>query len=65
MINSLELMTFQSWSGCWYPVLDIIEHTGKPGLLTPIQMQYQETFNTNVIDNFLIFPTVTHMPQSD
>jgi hypothetical protein len=42
-----------------------IEHPRKPELLTPIQMQSQETFNANVVANILSFPMVTHMPQSD
>jgi hypothetical protein len=57
-IDDLEVMTLQSWPGCWNAVMDRIEHPENSWLLTPIQMQYQETLNTNIIANFLSFPMV-------
>jgi hypothetical protein len=34
-------------------------------LLTPNQMQSQETSNTNIVAHFLNFMMLTHMPQFD
>jgi hypothetical protein len=65
MVNGLGVMIFQSWPECWNSFLDRIAHPEIFECLTPIQMQSQETFNTNIIENFLIFPMAIHKPQSD
>jgi hypothetical protein len=64
-INGLEVMTFQSWPSCRNSVLDRIMHPEKSECLIPIRLQYQETFNTNIVANFLSFITAIHTPQSD
>jgi hypothetical protein len=46
-------------------VLDRIEHPEKSELLTPIRMQYQKIFNTNIVANSLCFLTHPYMHQSD
>jgi hypothetical protein len=65
MINGLGVMTFGSRSGCWNSVLDSIEPPKKSERLAPIRMQSQETFNTNIVANFLIFLTAIYTLYSD
>jgi hypothetical protein len=49
MVNGLGAKTFGTWPSCWNDVLDQIKHSEKTGLLTPIQMPSQETFNTHIV----------------
>jgi hypothetical protein len=41
-----------------------MEHLEKSGLSTPIRMPSQETFNTNMVDNFLSSSTAIYTPYS-
>jgi hypothetical protein len=42
-----------------------MEHPEKSRLPTQIHMPYQETFNKNMVDNYLISPTAISTPYSD
>jgi hypothetical protein len=42
-----------------------MKHPEKSGLSTPILMPSQETFNTNMVSNFLSSPTAIYTPYSD
>jgi hypothetical protein len=65
MISGLGVTTFWSWPGCWDSVLGRIKYPVKSELLTLNRMQSQETSNINIAANFLNFPPVIHMLQSD
>jgi hypothetical protein len=65
MISSSEVMTFGNWLGGGNFALGRIEHSEKSATLAPIQIPSQETFNTNIVADFLSFPMVAHAPQSD
>jgi hypothetical protein len=65
MINGLWFMQFLSRPDSWNSALHSIEHPEKYEGLTPITMQSEETFNTNIVDNFLNFPTAICMHYFD
>jgi hypothetical protein len=58
-----ELWVLEVEPGCWNSVIDRIEHLKKSELLTPIWIQSQKTFNTNIVDsvlNFFMHPYTTY-----
>jgi hypothetical protein len=50
-------MIFRTLTSLLYSCADRFEQCAKPELLTPKPIQFQETCNLSIVDNFLIFPT--------
>jgi hypothetical protein len=63
-VKSVRFRSYDFWKlvGRWSSVLGRIEHFEKYATLAPIQMPSQETFNTNIVANFLRFLTATRLP---